>query len=78
MKRILIIIIMMLCMTTGVKARGIDPKADSIAVQQMRERMDQIRQYHDYYDKNPLHLQLFIFVMFSRKHTACRKDIFSA
>ena len=45
MKRILIIMFMLLCMATGVKARGIDPKADSVAVRQMRERMDQIRQY---------------------------------
>ena len=36
---------MLLCMATGAKARGIDPKADSVAVQHMRERMDQIRQY---------------------------------
>lgn len=45
MKRILIIMFMLLCMATGAKARGIDPKADSVAVRQMRERMDQIRQY---------------------------------
>ena len=45
MKRILIIIFMLLCMATGSNARGIDPKADSVAVQQMRERMEQIRQY---------------------------------
>ena len=45
MKRILIIMFMLLCMATGAKARGIDPKADSVAVQHMRERMDQIRQY---------------------------------
>ena len=32
-------------MASGIQARGIDPKADSIAVQQMRERMDQIRQH---------------------------------
>ena len=45
MKRILSIIFMLLCMASGIQARGIDPKADSIAVQQMRERMDQIRQH---------------------------------
>ena len=45
MKRILIIMIMLLCMATGLRARGIDPKADSVAVQQMRERMEHIRQY---------------------------------
>ena len=32
-------------MASGMQARGIDPKADSVAVQQMRERMAQIRQY---------------------------------
>ena len=37
--------IMLLCMATGLRARGIDPKADSVAVQQMRERMEHIRQY---------------------------------
>ena len=36
---------MLLCMASGMQARGIDPKADSVAVQQMRERMAQIRQY---------------------------------
>ena len=36
---------MLLCMASGMHARGIDPKADSVAVQQMRERMAQIRQY---------------------------------
>lgn len=45
MKRILSIIFMLLCMASGIQARGIDPKADSIAVQQMRERMAQIRQH---------------------------------
>ena len=45
MKRILSIIFMLLCMASGIQARGVDPKADSIAVQQMRERMDQIRQH---------------------------------
>ena len=39
MKRILIIMSMLLCMTAGIHARGVDPKADSVAVEQMRERM---------------------------------------
>lgn len=45
MKRILIIMSMLLCMTAGIHARGVDPKADSVAVEQMRERMAQIRQH---------------------------------
>ena len=45
MKRILIIISMLLCLIPVSRARGIDPKADSLAVQQMRERMAQIRQH---------------------------------
>ena len=45
MKRILIIISLLLCLASASHARGIDPKADSLAVQQMRERMDQIRQH---------------------------------
>ena len=45
MKRILIIMFMLLCMTVGIHARGVDPKADSVAVVQMRERMAQIRQH---------------------------------
>ena len=45
MKRILIIMFMLLCMTAGIHARGVDPKADSVAVVQMRERMAQIRQH---------------------------------
>ena len=32
-------------MASGINARGVDPKADSVAIEQMRERMDQIRQY---------------------------------
>ena len=45
MKRILVIISMLLCLIPVSRARGIDPKADSLAVQQMRERMAQIRQH---------------------------------
>ena len=45
MKRVLVISFMLLCMASGMQARGIDPKADSVAVQQMRDRMAQIRQY---------------------------------
>ena len=45
MKRILVIMIMLSCMTAGIHARGVDPKADSVAVVQMRERMAQIRQH---------------------------------
>ena len=45
MKRVLAIMFMLLCMAMGVNARGVDPKADSVAIAQMRERMDQIRQY---------------------------------
>ena len=45
MKRILTIMFMLLCMTAGMNARGVDPKADSVAVVQMRERMAQIRQH---------------------------------
>lgn len=33
------------CMISGRTVRGIDPKADSVAVAKMRERMDAIRQY---------------------------------
>ena len=36
---------MLSCMTAGIHARGVDPKADSVAVVQMRERMAQIRQH---------------------------------
>ena len=45
MKRILTIVFMLLCMASGLNARGVDPKADSVAVEQMRERMAHIRQY---------------------------------
>ena len=37
--------IMLVCMASGAYARGVDPKTDSVAVAQMRERMEQIRKY---------------------------------
>ena len=45
MKRILTVIFLLLCMGFAANARGIDPKADSVAVAQMRERMEHVRQY---------------------------------
>ena len=44
MKRFFTYLILMLVASVSVSARGVDPVADSIAVQQMRERMDKIRQ----------------------------------
>ena len=44
MKRFFIYLVLMLVASVSVSARGVDPVADSIAVQQMRERMDKIRQ----------------------------------
>ena len=45
MKRILALITFLMLAYAGSDARGIDPKADSLAVESMRERMDQIRKY---------------------------------
>ena len=45
MKRILPLITVLLLAYAGLGARGIDPKADSLAVESMRKRMDQIRKY---------------------------------
>lgn len=45
MKRILALITFLLLAYAGLDARGIDPKADSLAVESMRKRMDQIREY---------------------------------
>lgn len=44
MKKFFIYLVLMLVASVSVSARGVDPVADSIAVQQMRERMDKIRQ----------------------------------
>ena len=44
MKRLLILLL--LCLVAGTaQARGIDPKADSVAVVQMRQRMESIRKH---------------------------------
>ena len=48
MKRILPYILSVLCLLSGIQplsARSVDPKADSIAIARMRERMDKIRKY---------------------------------
>ena len=45
MKRILTYLILLLTASVSLSARSIDPVADSIAVQQMRARMDKIREH---------------------------------
>ena len=48
MKRILPYILSVLCLLSGIQplsSRSVDPKADSIAIARMRERMDKIRKY---------------------------------
>lgn len=45
MKRILTYLILLLMASVSLSARSVDPVADSIAVHQMRERMDKIRRH---------------------------------
>ena len=45
MRRFLIAILFLLLSVLGTAARGIDPVADSLAVESMRKRMAQIREY---------------------------------
>lgn len=45
MKRILTYLILLLLTSAGVQAKSIDPVADSLAVQEMRARMDKIRKH---------------------------------
>lgn len=45
MKRILTYLILLLLTSAGVQAKSVDPVADSLAVQEMRARMDKIRKH---------------------------------
>ena len=45
MRRFLIAILFLLLSVLGPAARGIDPVAESLAVESMRKRMAQIREY---------------------------------
>ncbi len=45
MKKIFTYLVFLIIFSFGLSARGVDPVADSVAIAQMRERMEQIRKY---------------------------------